>query len=119
MRLLLFSALMILVVFATQAEAHAFLDHSEPKVGSVTKTAPKEVRLWFTEKLEPSLSKAQVFGSDGKPVNGQKQSSDTGDATVLIVTLPSLKPGKYKVVWKVVSVDTHLTSGDFIFQVAP
>ena len=59
------------------------------------------------------------FGSDGKPVNGQKQSSDTGDATVLIVTLPSLKPGKYKVVWKVVSVDTHLTSGDFIFQVAP
>jgi copper resistance protein C len=120
MRLSLLSALMILlVVLAPRAEAHAFLDHSEPKVGGVTKTAPKEVRLWFTEKLEPSLSKAQVFGSDGKPVLGQKQGSDLRDATILVVTLPGLKPGKYKVVWKVVSVDTHLTSGDFTFQVAP
>jgi len=28
-----------------------------------------------------------------------------------------LKPGKYKVVWRAVSVDTHATNGDFKFEV--
>jgi len=30
-----------------------------------------------------------------------------------------LKPGKYKVVWRVTSVDTHVTHGDFTFDVSP
>jgi len=32
---------------------------------------------------------------------------------------PSLAPGAYKVIWRVTSVDTHVTNGDFRFEVAP
>jgi copper resistance protein C len=42
---------------------------------------------------------------------------DQSNAALLTVSLPELKPGKYKVVWHVVSVDTHVTTGDFAFEV--
>jgi methionine-rich copper-binding protein CopC len=35
----------------------------------------------------------------------------------LIVSLPNLADGEYSVSWKVVSVDTHHTNGDFKFTV--
>jgi methionine-rich copper-binding protein CopC len=44
---------------------------------------------------------------------------DAGDATLLWVSLPSLAPGTYRVTWRVLSVDTHVTEGDFTFEVAP
>jgi len=31
----------------TIAEAHAFLDHAEPRVGSTVQTAPREISLAF------------------------------------------------------------------------
>ena len=40
-------------------------------------------------------------------------------STVLLVSLPQLAPGTYKVTWRVLSVDTHVTEGDFTFDVAP
>jgi len=52
---------------ATLAEAHAFLDHAEPKVGSTVKGSPTEVKIWFTEELEGAFSKIEVFDAQGKP----------------------------------------------------
>jgi methionine-rich copper-binding protein CopC len=37
----------------------------------------------------------------------------------LEVSLPTLKPGKYKVSWRVMSVDTHVTNGTFAFEIVP
>src|SRR6202011_73050 len=34
--------------------AHAFVDHAEPAVGSQIRSAPTQVKIWFTEKLEPA-----------------------------------------------------------------
>ena len=33
--------------------------------------------------------------------------------------IPDLPPGTYKVIWRVLSVDTHRTQGDFTFRVGP
>jgi hypothetical protein len=33
--------------------------------------------------------------------------------------MPALLPGAYRVHWHVVSVDTHMTEGDFSFTVKP
>jgi methionine-rich copper-binding protein CopC len=35
----------------------------------------------------------------------------------LHVALKPLSPGTYKVIWRVLSVDTHRTQGDFTFRV--
>ena len=37
------------------AEAHAFLDHATPRVGSTGPT-PSRVELWMTEDLEPAFT---------------------------------------------------------------
>jgi copper resistance protein C len=97
--------------------AHAFVDHAEPAVGSQIHGAPAQVKIWFTEKLEPALSKIQVFDSSGLEVDKRDVKLDHSNATLLTVSLPQLKPGKYKVVWRAVSVDTHVTTGNFTFEI--
>ena len=39
--------------------------------------------------------------------------------TQLRVSLKALPPGSYKVIWRVLSVDTHRTEGNFTFRVGP
>jgi copper resistance protein C len=99
--------------------AHAFLDHAEPAVGSKVHGSPARVKIWFTERLEPALSKIQVFDAAGQQVDKRDVQADKSDAALLAVSLPALKPGNYKVVWRVVSVDTHVTTGNFAFEVVP
>jgi copper resistance protein C len=102
-----------LLLFIQGGWAHAFLDHAEPAVGSQTHSTPTQVKIWFTEKLEPALSKIQVFDASGKEVDKRDVKVDQSNAALLTVSLPELKPGKYKVVWRAVSVDTHVTTGIF------
>jgi len=108
-------AIPLLVLLATgEASAHAFLDHAEPRVGNTVATAPREVTLWFTQKLEPAFSTITVTNSAGQRV-------DTGKARVsgsqMTIGLRPGGAGTYHVTWRVLSVDTHTTDGSFSFQV--
>jgi copper resistance protein C len=103
---------------ASPAGAHAFLDHASPAVGSTVHAPPSQVTLRFTQKLEPAFSTAQVSDSAGKRVDGADARVDDGDPTVLTVSVPQLAPGRYQVKWRVLSVDTHVTEGDYSFDVA-
>ena len=97
-----------------EASAHAFLDHAEPRVGNTVAAAPREVTLWFTQKLEPAFSGISVTNSAGQRV-------DTGKTRVsgnqMSVSLHSGGTGTYRVNWRVLSVDTHTTNGSFTFRV--
>jgi methionine-rich copper-binding protein CopC len=106
----------ILLPAATQA--HALLDHANPRVGSTVAAAPKELLLWFTEKLEPAFSTVEVSNAQGAVVSGKAQ-VERGDGTELRVPLKALPPGTYLVSWRVLSVDTHRTQGSFTFRVGP
>ncbi len=105
---------LLLVLAAGEASAHAMLDHAEPRVGNKVATAPHQVTLWFTQKLEPAFSSVTVTDAAGKRV-------DTGKARVsgdqMSVSLRSGGTGTYHVKWHVLSVDTHTTDGNFTFQV--
>jgi methionine-rich copper-binding protein CopC len=96
--------------------AHAFLDHAEPAVGSQIHSAPSQVKIWFTEKLELALSKIQVFDPSGQEIDKRDVKIDQSNPALMTVSLPELKPGKYKVTWRAVSVDTHVTTGNFTFE---
>ena len=98
--------------------AHAFLEHAEPAVGSRINISPTEVRIWFTERLEPVLSRIQVFDAANSEVDKRNVHIDGSNPALLEVALSPLPPGKYRVVWRVVSVDTHVTTGDFTFILA-
>lgn len=112
-------ALAVLLWGAAGAGAHAFLDHADPRVGSTLRTPPVQVRLWFTESLEPAFSSVQVRNEGGQRVDKEDSQVDSSNLTLLRISLPPLLPGSYKVIWRVLSVDSHVTEGDFTFRVAP
>jgi copper resistance protein C len=106
-----------LVSGAASASAHAYLDHASPLVGSTVTSAPNEVRMWFTQALEPRFTAAQLRSSSGAVV--ASGGVDTADPKQIVIRVHALPPGKYKVFWKVLSVDTHRTEGSFGFEVKP
>jgi copper resistance protein C len=108
---------LILVAASTRLKAHAFLKDANPGVGSTIQTSPSEVRIRFTENIEPNFSSIQVFNASGKEVDKRDLHLDRSDHALLHVSLPLLGAGIYKVVWRVVSVDTHVTNGNFTFRV--
>jgi copper resistance protein C len=110
----LFVVLAVSLILARIADAHAFLDHADPKVGSTIHESPPQVTVWMTEGLEPAFSKLQVF--DGKGAEVDKKDTKVNGST-MTVSLPKLAAGKYRVSWQVVAVDTHRTSGTFEFTI--
>ena len=99
------------------ALAHAFPDHADPAVGSTVAAAPAQIRIWFTEALEPAFSAIEVTDAEGHAMGKGKARLDPGDPKLLVLELATLPPGTYRVAWHVVSIDTHRTEGDFTFTV--
>jgi copper resistance protein C len=108
------AAILLAVMPSTGAQAHAFLDHAEPRVGSTVPTAPRELALFYTQNLEPAFSSVEVSDANGARVDLGKP---TISASTMRVGLKPLSPGTYRVRWHVLSVDTHTTQGSFTFHV--
>lgn len=101
------------------AAAHAFLDCATPSVGA-TVTPTDRITLHYTESVEPAFSKVTVTPDGGAPLVADRPALDPGDPTVLVLHVAApLAPGKYRVNWHVVSVDTHQTEGSFTFTITP
>jgi methionine-rich copper-binding protein CopC len=101
------------------AQAHAHLDHSQPAAGVTIKAAPNEVTLSFTEAVEPKFSSIEVRDAKGTAVQSGSAQAVAGNTAQLRVGVKALPPGTYTVKWRVLSVDTHRSQGDFTFTVGP
>ena len=77
----------LLLLLARVTTAHAFLDHAEPRVGNNVATAPREVTLWFTQKLEAAFSTITVTNAAGQRVDTGKPRISGNQMSV------SLRPG--------------------------
>ncbi len=100
------------------AAAHSVLERTEPRGGSTLKAPPAQVRLDFTGAIEPAYSRVQVLDAGGRRVDLGDSRVDPDNRARLRVSLPTLPPGRYKVAWRVLSVDSHVTEGDFTFRIA-
>lgn len=118
-RFVCLASLLVGLALSTEAVAHAMLDRSTPRVGSRVKVAPARLELWFTEPLEAAFSTVKVVDAGNRQVDGRDAAIDKADRTHLSVAMAPLPPGRYRVVWRVVSLDTHATDGDFTFDVSP
>ena len=86
-RLLLTECTLLLLIQVSWA--HAFVDHTEPAVGSQIHSAPIQVKIWFTEKLESALSKIQVFDSSGQEIDKRDVKIDQSNAVLLALHYPA------------------------------
>lgn len=116
MRRLIFIAAAI-AAFALPAMAHAFLESASPAAGENLKASPPRVALHFTEALEPALSGIAVTDMAGADMSAGPSAVQHG--TEIELPLKPLKPGRYRVSWHAVSVDTHRTEGKYNFLVLP
>jgi copper transport protein len=108
--------LLIVLIPASPAWAHAVLVETVPSDGARLETSPAEVTLVFNEPVSVALGALRVYDSAGRQV-------DRGDAAhgespeQVVVSLPELATGSYVVTWHAVSADGHPVKGAFVFQI--
>jgi methionine-rich copper-binding protein CopC len=103
------------LLVATPAWPHASLVRSSPARRATLTTAPDRVQLWFNEAIEPRFSSVSVWDAAGQQVDLRDARVDPEDAKRLTVGLMPLRPGVYRVRFRVLSVDGHVVETDFTF----
>jgi copper transport protein len=108
-------AVMLAVVSATPAAAHAELVSISPANGAQLKTPPTQVKMTFTESVNLIDGAIRLVDNVGRIV-------PTSDPTVVgrtvIWPMPAELPeGSYVVTWRVVSADGHPVSGASSFLI--
>jgi methionine-rich copper-binding protein CopC len=102
------------VVVAGPAQAHASLLKEVPTDGSRLSSPPPEVSVTFTDDILVGTGQMQVLGPDG----AQLPIEPVTDGATLSTPFPgSVGPGAYTVIWRVTSADGHPISGSYTFTV--
>jgi copper resistance protein C len=109
----------LLAIFALPIPvfAHAIMVKSQPVVDSTIAESPKQVDVWFNDKVGSEYKALAVIDSAGKRVDNKDAAQETFDQSHLYVTIPQLPPGTYNVRYRVVSLDTHIVTGKFKFTI--
>ena len=110
-------ALMAWVLGVGIALGQSGLQRTEPPVESTLRRPPSEVKLYFSERLEPAYSTVRVKDGRGAQVDRQDAHIDPSNPILMRVNLQALEHGTYTVIWRVLSVDSHVTEGRFTFRV--
>jgi methionine-rich copper-binding protein CopC len=76
------------------------------------------LRLRFTERIEPALCRLTLTNVGGQIIAVTNLAAE-GDGRILAGHVAALTQGAYHVRWRAVSIDTHITEGDYSFIVAP
>ena len=106
----------VLVGISPPASAHAFLERASPSAGQNLRASPPRVEMHFSEALEPSFSDVKVTDIHGHDMAG---GPPVASGTEMDLPLKKLPPGRYRVTWHAVSVDTHHTEGRYNFLILP
>lgn len=101
------------------ALAHAALVRTVPQASRVLERQPREVRLTYTEPVEPRFAIVSVTDAAGQQVTAGDPRRARGNPDQLVVPLRKVPSGWYLVFWRVISVDGHPVRGAFTFAVGP
>ncbi len=109
--------------------AHGTLIRAEPPVDTRVSKLPGEIRLWFNESIESRFSRIHVHRATRDAATGELQAQERIDDGLvsgprvtreLAVKLPKRLPaGLYLIQWKVLSIDSHRTTGKFTLAYDP
>jgi len=111
-------ALLALHFGASVALAHSNLERSAPADGETIPKAPADVRLWFSEDLEPQFSRAVVYDGNRHPVSTASQVASENPRLLVVQLASNLPRGWYVVTWQAqAKLDGHFTRGSFTFGI--
>jgi copper transport protein len=115
----LLAATLVLLV-PTLALAHLALSSSTPREGAHLTTAPRELRLTFTEAVEASVARLRLLGPNEKavPLSPLRQPADSAQVVIADIMGP-VEAGAHRIEWQVVGRDGHPVRGTIMFVIAP
>ncbi|MER7002855.1 copper resistance protein CopC [Dactylosporangium sp. NPDC000555] len=113
----LLTPLVAVLLWATPAQAHAYVLSVDPAHESQLRTAPSAVRVTFSEPvtLPSAPDAASVIDEEGRRVDTGPARLEPGRHTLVIGLRAGLPHGVYIVSWSVVSADTHPVGGSIEF----
>ena len=111
------AAALVTAAATTSAFAHAKLQKSEPENGSTVMSSPASLKLRYSESVEPAMSGVKFFGPGDKAVQAGKPVLAEGDDKTLVVPVPKLPAGDYRVEWSTMGHDGHHMKGEVRFTV--
>ncbi len=99
-------------VFSSSASAHSYLIRSLPEAGSRLANAPRTMTLGFSEPFVSGSQRIELRRANGHVV---EVSRSRGAGSVIDQPLPANLRGVFIVSWRVVSIDGHVSLGEFAF----
>lgn len=101
------------------ARAHALPLRSDPAANAIVQAPPAQVRMEFSEDVNPATSRILVVDPTNREVDSRDSHVSDADSRQMLVSLPLLRAGTYVVVWRTQSADDgHVTGGSYIFRIA-
>lgn len=107
-----------LLAFPATAGAHALLEETVPASGAVVERQPKAVKFAFSEPVEGAFGAVRVYDAEGERADEGSALRPGDDPKQIGVPLrPELPDGTYTATYRVVSADSHVISGGFVFSI--
>lgn len=107
--------LLAILAATTPVWAHAVLMESQPKMNSAVKGPDVPIRLRFNVRVDGKRSRLQLLTPDGSTVQVEAPKQTAPD--ILESHINGLKPGSYKLQWKALASDGHMSNGEVDFTV--
>ena len=108
-------------MLAGAAARHLKLIKSEPLANDKLAASPTQVKLWFTQRPELTVTSIKVKSGTGAAVVERALAPLSRDAAAASpITAPvgaALASGHYEVVWRTMARDGHVLSGVIPFDV--
>lgn len=105
---------LLLAFSATPATAHLSLTDSDPANGAELVSTPDAVVLYFSRPAR--LTAASIAKTDADAAPLPLAPADNAPTTEMRLELPALADGTYRIVWSAIAEDTHLASGEIVFN---
>ena len=107
----------LMVSAAGVALAHATLRRADPPIGGHVSSAPRELRLEFSETIVPGTSRVDLVTPDSQRF-ALHVTGDSVSANILVAHVPELRrAGAYGVEWRLVGPDGHAVAGRYRFTI--
>jgi len=114
---LLFLSMLSMLWQSKPVMAHAALVKSDPARRAILSASPKQIQLWFNEKIEGAYASIVLLDSNKKTLTENTPEVVADNPKSVVLSIPQIDSGKYTVQYRVMSVDGHVIESSYDFNV--